>query len=131
MLLEMPVDIRFMILWDCCTLLDSVRLDYDTVRALRLTCRALYSLLNDERRWNRLAQRHYEELDTSSVRTFTDYARFPFTVPFVRLVRTFDEGTGQQSGCYALSHTLTYLSVPSSKIVDNVVLVNCHKNNCL
>ena len=59
MLLELPQDIQHTIVWRYCALPDRIRLDYDTVRALRLTCRALYTLLDSPRRWNILARHHY------------------------------------------------------------------------
>lgn len=59
MLHKLPLDIQHAIVWGHCVLLDDIRVDYDTVRAVRLTCHALYALLDCPPRWNRLACLHY------------------------------------------------------------------------
>lgn len=85
MLLDLPLDLLDLIVWKYCALPDGLLLDYELVRTLRLTCRALNDILNNSRRWARIARIHFASVQEArqnliSVHSFTDYIRFPFTV---------------------------------------------------
>lgn len=68
MLLDLPVELLHSIVWRYCAVPDSIRIDYNTVRAMRLTCRAFYNLLDDCRRWSAIARYHYAAV--KSLETF-------------------------------------------------------------
>ena len=79
---DLPHELQEMIMWYYCAISNGEKLDFRTVRRifcppihfvldmqvrkLRLTCRRMYALLNDERRWNSLARKHYRNVRYNS-----------------------------------------------------------------
>ena len=88
MLLSLPFDVQHLLIWRYCALPDGVHLDFETVRSLRLTCHALYALLDNARRWYCIVRSHFPTMGTiTSVLSFTDYMRYPFTIPYMDVGR--------------------------------------------